>query len=60
MEKTTAVLLAEQKEELLERIAKRFEWESRREILSSEHTYNDCAVIAKMYLKMASEVRRYK
>ena len=60
MEKTTAVLLSEQKKELLERIAKDFENYSRLEILSNEHSYNDCAVIAKMYLKMASEVRKYR
>jgi hypothetical protein len=60
MEKTLEVHLQEQRKALLEMIAKDFENYSRIEILSNEHSYNDCAVIAKMYLKMANEVRRYK
>lgn len=60
MEKTLQVLLQEQRVELLEQIAKDFEWRSRREILSNEHSYNDCAVIAKMWLQAARHVRQYK
>ena len=60
MEKSLEVHLKEQREELLEKIAKEFESQSRKEILSNEHSYNDCAVIAKMYLKMARVVRMYK
>jgi hypothetical protein len=60
MEKTTAVLLKEQREQLIDAIADEFESKSKQEVLSDLHSYNDCAVIAKMYLKVAHEVRQYK
>ena len=60
MEKTVAVQLKEQREQLLEMIAEKFEQQSKEEVLSSYHSYNDCAVIAKMYLKAAHEIRTYK
>jgi hypothetical protein len=60
MEKTIAVHLKEQREKLLEEIAEKFEQQSKEEILSNYNTYNDCAVIAKMYLKAAHEVRSFK
>jgi hypothetical protein len=60
MEKTIAVQLKEQRTELLEEIAQRFEWESKAEILSDLYNNNDCAVMAKLYLKMASQVRNWK
>ena len=59
MEKTLEVLLQEQKLELLTKIIKDFERRSHKEILSNEHSYNDCAIIAKMWMFAASEVRRY-
>lgn len=60
MEKTLAVLLQEQKEELLDKIIKDFEQKSHQEIQSNMHSYNDCAVIAKMWLMAAQEVKGYK
>lgn len=60
MQKTLAILLKEQRHELLEELARNFEWRSRQAILSNEHTYNDCALIAKMYLNMAKELRLWK
>lgn len=60
MEKTIAVLLQEQKEELLDKIIKDFEHKSRQEIQSNLHSYNDCAVIAKAWLIAAQEVKGYK
>ncbi len=60
MEKTLTVLLQEQKEELLDKIVKDFEDKSRQEIQSNMHSPNDCAIIAKMWLFAAKEVRGYK
>ena len=60
MEKTLEVHLKEQREGLLEFIAKEFERKSQEEIMSDYHSYNDCALIAKMYLKAASEIRLHK
>jgi hypothetical protein len=60
MEKTEEVLLKEQREELLEGIAKDFERCSINVLESDMYTYNDCAIIAKMYRKMASEIRARK
>ena len=60
MEKTIDVLLQEKREQLINTIAEEFEFKSRQEIMSDLHSYNDCAVIAKMYLKAAHEVRQYK
>lgn len=57
MEKTLEVHLQEQREALLENLAQKFERKSRLIILSNEHSYNDCAVMAKMYMKMAFEIR---
>lgn len=60
MEKTLEVHLKEQREGLLEFIAKLFEQEALREIESDYHTNNDCAVIAKVWRQAAKEVRRHK
>jgi hypothetical protein len=60
MEKTLAVLLQEHKEELLNKIIHNFEKKSSDEIKSNMHSYNDCAVIAKMWLMAAEEVKGYK
>lgn len=60
MEKTLEVSLKEQRELLLERIANIFEYEALQEIESDYHSYNDCAVIAKMWRRAAKEVRRHK
>lgn len=60
MEKTLEVQLKEQREMLLEEIACDFERKAKEEILSNTHTYNDCAVISKMYYKTADLVRQYK
>lgn len=46
--------------ELLEKIALDFEEKSMAEIMSDIHSYNDCAVIAKMWIHAAGAVREYK
>lgn len=60
MNKTLAVELQEQKKELLDRIINDFRNNSHKEVESDLHSYNDCAVIAKMWLIAAREVERYK
>ena len=59
MEKTLQVHLQEQRKELIETIARKFEDASRREILSDYHSNNDCAVIENMWLQAAGSVRNH-
>ena len=46
--------------ELLEKIALDFERWGKLTIISDEHSYNDCAVMAKMWFKSANAIREYK
>ena len=46
--------------DLLEKIALDFEKKAMDEIMSNVNSYNDCAVIAKMWLHAAGAVRGYK
>ena len=60
MEKTKEVLLQDERYELLNAIIKQFEWLAVQEIKSDAHSYNDCAVRAKMWLLAAVEIKKYK
>lgn len=60
MEKTLEVQLKEQREQLLETIAKNFEQEALIEIDSNYHSPNDTAIIARAWRFAAKEIRRYK
>jgi hypothetical protein len=60
MEKTLEVSLKEQRVELINKIVKDFESRALAEIKSNIHSYNDCAVMAKMWLLAANEIENYK
>ena len=60
MEKTLEVALKEERDKLINEIVKDFESRALREIKSNDHSYNDCAVIAKMWLFAAKEIEKYK
>ena len=60
MEKTLEVALKEQRDELINKIAKDFKSRALVEIKSNIHSYNDCAVMAKMWLLAANEIENYK
>ena len=50
----------ELEDELLEKIAIKFEENAMAEIKSNQNSFNDCAVRAKMWLHAAEAVRHYK
>lgn len=47
-------------DELLEKIATKFEEYAWEELKSNAYSYNDCAVRAKMWIHAAEAVRHYK